>query len=409
MRGVLFILICSSFLLTQSEKTPPPWQRHTIDAVDPQLGKKGADGVRLADVNRDRLPDVVTGWENGNAIRVCLNPGKEKAKQPWPAVTVGRVADAEDAIFTDLDGDLRVDVVSACEGKTQSLHIHWAPAKPEDYLDKSKWTTSVITCTEKKAHWMFLNTFDVDRDGDADVITGAKGKHGAVGWLVNPGHRKARDMSSWKWRQLAPASWIMSIRDIDLDGDGHREIIYSDRKGDSPGVYAMSHQTEAPWFSPPVLLGFAGKEVMFIDVQDLNGDGRRDIAAALRENEFGYLFQPVETPWRTQWQAKLNSPLQNRAEFGTSKAIKVIDWNKDGSLDVIATCERANGKLAGAFTFPFSTDPAQTLTASSISGPNGTKFDRIEMLDLDHDGDLDLMTCEESHGLGVVWYENPLQ
>ncbi|CAN5363685.1 hypothetical protein BH23VER1_BH23VER1_20710 [soil metagenome] len=29
------------------------------------------------------------------------------------------------------------------------------------------------------------------------------------------------------------------------------------------------------------------------------------------------------------------------------------------------------------------------------------------MVDLDEDGDLDLMTCEEVHHLGVIWYENP--
>ena len=45
--------------------------------------------------------------------------------------------------------------------------------------------------------------------------------------------------------------------------------------------------------------------------------------------------------------------------------------------------------------------------AHSIAGPEGVKFDRIELLDLDGDGDLDLITCEERDNLGVVWYENP--
>ena len=31
----------------------------------------------------------------------------------------------------------------------------------------------------------------------------------------------------------------------------------------------------------------------------------------------------------------------------------------------------------------------------------------IDVLDLDMDGDLDVMTCEERENLGVVWYENP--
>ena len=44
---------------------------------------------------------------------------------------------------------------------------------------------------------------------------------------------------------------------------------------------------------------------------------------------------------------------------------------------------------------------------SDISGAAGTKFDRMELVDLDDDGDLDVITCEESESLGVIWYENP--
>ena len=45
---------------------------------------------------------------------------------------------------------------------------------------------------------------------------------------------------------------------------------------------------------------------------------------------------------------------------------------------------------------------------NDISGrTTGIKFDRIELLDLDQDGDLDLLTCEERDNLGLIWYENP--
>ncbi|MCA9412820.1 MAG: hypothetical protein KC944_16520, partial [Candidatus Omnitrophica bacterium] len=44
----------------------------------------------------------------------------------------------------------------------------------------------------------------------------------------------------------------------------------------------------------------------------------------------------------------------------------------------------------------------------SISGDKvGIKFDLLEMIDLDGDGDLDLLTCAERENLGVFWYENP--
>ncbi len=49
------------------------------------------------------------------------------------------------------------------------------------------------------------------------------------------------------------------------------------------------------------------------------------------------------------------------------------------------------------------------VTRQDISGPTGTKYDRIELIDLDDDGDLDVLTCEEAAKLGVFWYENPLK
>ena len=63
-----------------------PWKRHIIDNTS-----RGADGVRLADVNGDSRPDIVTGWEEGGVVRVYFHPGNAKAKEPWPHVEVGRV------------------------------------------------------------------------------------------------------------------------------------------------------------------------------------------------------------------------------------------------------------------------------------------------------------------------------
>ena len=44
------------------------WKRHTIDSSDREAGKRGADGVRLLDVNGDGHVDITTGWEEGGAV-----------------------------------------------------------------------------------------------------------------------------------------------------------------------------------------------------------------------------------------------------------------------------------------------------------------------------------------------------
>ncbi len=95
------------------------WARHTIDGTS-----QGADGVKLGDLDGDGLPDFVTGWEEGGMVRVYRNPGAAKAREAWPQVTVGEVRSVEEAIFAEVDGDGRLDVVSGTEGKTRTIYVH---------------------------------------------------------------------------------------------------------------------------------------------------------------------------------------------------------------------------------------------------------------------------------------------
>src|SRR5688572_24185011 len=109
--AALCFLDCQACAAAEPKANNAHWVRHTIDDTS-----KGADGVRLADVNGDGLPDIATGWEQGGLTRVYLHPGNAKVGVAWPVVTVGRATSVEDAVFADLDGDGAVDVVSCCEG-----------------------------------------------------------------------------------------------------------------------------------------------------------------------------------------------------------------------------------------------------------------------------------------------------
>ena len=105
-----------------SHWTVGAWERHTID--DSSLG---ADGARLADINGDGRLDITSPWEQGGQVRIYLNPGEDRLRERWPAVTVGEVGDPEDAVFVDLDADGNMDVVSSCEGDTRSIFVRTAP------------------------------------------------------------------------------------------------------------------------------------------------------------------------------------------------------------------------------------------------------------------------------------------
>ena len=68
------------------------------------------------------------------------------------------------------------------------------------------------------------------------------------------------------------------------------------------------------------------------------------------------------------------------------------------------TCEGAEDGRSGVMALL-----APDRAPLDISGSDGVKHDLVELLDLDGDGDLDVLTCEERKNLGVFWYENPLK
>jgi len=376
--------------------TAAPWPRHTIDASSKEDGKLGADGVRLADADGDKLPDVVTGWENGDAIRVCLNPGPGKSKAPWPGVTVGRVRGAEDAVLADLDNDGSLDVVTCAEGKTRTVFFHWAPPAAS-YLDATAWMTESVPATEGEQAWMYALPFDVDGVNGIDIVIGSKGGNAAMGWLESPPN--PRDISAWKYHELHPAAWIMSIRSVDMDGDDDEDILYTDRKGEDSGVFwlenpgkglvlrSSTQESEEGWIRH--LLGHAGREVMFLDFTARSKPGAPlPYAVAVKAGDI-----------RVGPEGRIPMP----EGAGTGKAIR---WGHIGGtpdIDLVLTCENAKGDLSGVWWYALGSDPGW----HNISGPEGVKYDRIELLDLDADGDLDVMSCEERDNLGVFWYENP--
>jgi hypothetical protein len=385
--------------LVASVSAYEPWTRHTIDN-----SSRGADGVRLADVNRDGWLDIATGWEEGGIIRAYVNPGPKKAEKAWPAVTVGKVKSPEDAVFTDLDGDGAVDVVSSCEGRTKTMFFHWAPSDPERYLDPGAWKTELVPVTKNAQSWMFALPLDVDGKNGIDLIVSSKGAGACIGWLESP--ENPRDVSAWKFHRLRDAGWIMSLEKFDMDGDGDFDVVATDRKGAKRGVLwlenpgAEATHNGSAWKDHPI--GGGDREVMFLDVATGKDGALDEILVAAKPVEI-LRFQRGEG--RTSW--VLSTETLPAAPLGTAKSVRKADINLDGISDFVFSCEQAGGGKTGLVWLEGKTAGDPKWKLQYLSEPTGVKYDLIQLVDLDADGDLDVICCEERANLGVFWYENP--
>lgn len=386
------------------------WLRHTID--DSSLG---ADGVRLGDLDGDGLLDIASPWEQGGLVRVYLNPGADGLRDRWPAVTVGEVGDPEDAFFADLDGDGKFEVVSSCEGETRSIYVHWAPADPGELLDPGAWTTEQLPQSAGEMAWMFAAVAQVDGRLGADLIAGGKGEGAEIGWFEAP--ESPRRLAEWTWRSLYKAGWIMTIRPHDMDGDRDLDIVATDRMGQRRGTLWLENpgpdQAGSSKWDERRIGPVNDHEAMHNAIADLDADGLDDVLVAVKGEALRFHRRTGSGPiaWETY---RIAMP----PHTGSGKSIDAADIDLDGQIDLVVACEHATDGKIGVFWMSHSGDPtASRWQATSISGPEGFIYDLVQLVDLDQDGDLDVLTLEEKgpyfaqgyqgRELGVIWYENP--
>lgn len=404
----IFLFVVFSCLSVWLQAQNTSWQRHVIDS-----SFSGADGIRLADVNNDNLTDIATGWEEAGYTKVYLHPGYGLVQEKWPSVIVGKTPSVEDAVFADIDDDGAIDVISSTEGKNRKVYFNWAPKNSDDYLDSAKWTSEVLPASDGLMQWMFAIPSQIDGLNGLDLIVGAKGDNAKIGWFQAP--ENSMKLSDWKWHPISSATWIMSLLVKDMDHDGDLDIVTSDRK---PGVTNGVRWLENPgdiekqsqeWNNH--FIGARDLEVMFIDMADLDGDGLEDVIATEFTNQKIIYMRKLDKSGLRWKSYNIDIP----AIAGRAKAVKVGDINGDGKPDIVlSTNTLADKSKVGIIWMSFKNFPTDPVWEwHELSGPVGYKFDRIELIDLDGDGDLDFLTCEEnygtnSRGLGVIWYENPL-
>lgn len=379
----------------QTPTTEVHWPMRLIDG-----SLRGADGVRSGDLNGDGLDDYVTGWEESGVTRVYFHPGRDAVSKPWPYVELGPTPKVEDAFFADLDSDGRLDIVICCEAGPNRVLVYWGPGPHDDLRRAEAWRGGSIPAVQGLGGWMYGVAEQIDGRHGADLFLGCKAKGGgtapAVGWLEAPAN--PRDLAGWKWHPLHKAEFVRSMAVHDMDGDGDADLLVNDfPNGPWPegwkGLYWLERPEDIhrPWPRHDL----SGRAAIFFAVGDIDGDGTAEIAwggreaVVLRRAEQGRWVGREQTSPRT-------------VKLARSSALRDIDG--DGHAELVCM-----GVPHHIWHFDGSMDPRRW-RVELIANTVGIKPDRAELADLDLDGDLDIVSCEELHqgrGVGVFWLENP--
>ena len=356
-----------------------PWVRHVIDG-----SMRGADGVRLADFDGDGNMDVVTGWEESGTVMLYLNPGPSSVTKPWPSVLVGKAKSPEDAVPFDANGDGNIDVVSCHEGKERRVFIHTnsTDSSRRSLLDKATWVSEPVDVLDGQM-WMFAEPISIPAVGDA-LIVASKGKGASISLLM-------KIDGQWNVQRLRDAGWIMTLKSVDMDADGDQDLVYSDRKGTKRGVGWLEQPSDPATHWKDHMLGLQNAEPMFVDASEDR------IIVSTRNGYLEDFSRRSGRPWKS-----VRIPNPPGVEFG--KAVRRLTPTQL-AMTANTAADKKSEPEKPAFWLWKSEDNSWHVIDPILE----CKFDRIEAIDLDGDGDLDLMTCEERKNLGVVWYENPMR
>ncbi len=406
------------------------WREHLID--DEQISGiplRGADGLKLADFDKDGHVDIVSVHEDSHHIRLAFGSGDPDR---WELVTLaeaGEAAAAEDATVADLNGDGWPDVLVACE----LAHLIYFQ-NPGKGIREGNWPRVIPAVTRNRGSFIRAFFADFDGDGRPEVSAPNKGEQLPA---VRPGDNTqgkfpekevsiflppAGPLQAEGWRELVLTRTELpeNARPVDLDGDGDLDILSGSRWNartfwfeNLGGMQFRQWAIDVRGRNVPWMRGAKRFGAFMVDFHDLNGDGRLDIITNETPNDLVWLEQP-DDPTKA-W------PIHRIGTIApdNTAGITVADIDGDGDQDVITggysqsprdhdgeniTAKSHTGRIAW---FENPGDAPAEWTRHDISRRKRGMFDAFVAHDVDGDGDLDFVATRGNSGNydGVFWLE----
>ena len=225
---------------------------------------------------------------------------------------------------------------------------------------------------------------DFDNDGDTDVFVSS---HGApqLAVYVNDGS------TSFTQQQIPSTSYSMisSIRNIDVDGDGDLDVVTSTH---GTGIIEWHENNGAGGFTSTHAI-FDGAYAYDATGADLDGDGDMDL--------IGLMHDGGELLWfRNDGNQNFSSQIHLGSNQSFAAAVTTGDFNGDGFIDIAST-----GHNSGSVKI-MTNDGAGNFTPTLVNvGSSDALSPGLESIDLDGDGDLDLLVSDRA-GDKVYFLDN---
>jgi hypothetical protein len=283
--------------------------------------------------------------------------------------------------LADLDGDGKLDLIGT--EMRQGVVFTGHPDKPG----------SALTAIASIPHPAHVTLADVDKDGILDLLVADLGtfypedhNKGSVIWLRGTGGGKYSGFWLDGWPRVA------DVEAADFGGHGWNDLAVAAFGWRKTGrISIMENRTtnpRQPSFTEHVIDTRTG--AIHIIPVDLNHDGKMDFVALLAQEHESVVAYINQGNYKFEQKTIYQAPHPNWGSTG----IQLVDLDGDGDLDVLLThgdtfddgiVKPYHGIqwLENKGTYPF--------TEHTIAGMAGVH--RAVAVDLDGDGDLDIVAC----------------
>jgi hypothetical protein len=326
------------------------------------------------------------------------------------------------SLVLDVDGDGIDDFVIASRRSGQSMvWYHREPSGWTQYLIEGQ----TISIEAGGTFW------DMDGDGDQDIVMGGDSDSNQVWWWENPAENPSLLYDpgrSWTRREIKSSGSNKHHDQIfgDFDGDGQGELVFWNQQASKLFLANIPQDPKntQPWTLYEIYGWSGGKEHEGLARADINGDGQEDIVGGGRwfEHQGGtnytphviddgqrfaraaagqlkaggwseVVFVPGDAVGRLTWYEWNGSQWVGHDLLGFDvdhgHSLQVADINGDGHLDIFAAEMRLNEGNPDAKMWVFLGDGAGGFELTEVATGYGNHESRVG--DLDGDGDLDIL------------------
>jgi FG-GAP-like repeat len=289
--------------------TGPGWSPHPFVTLSQPMA------VHAADIDADGDADVlVTSFDSARVgfYENTAGDGSAFSLRTIDTTLFG----AKAVVSADVDGDGDADVVVGSVGQP---NVAWFENLAGD---GSAWTMRTVSTAAEGSD--FVAVVDVDRDGDADVVT-ASYNDDTVAWHENT----AGDGSAWTRRTIAvgPSSDGAAVGDV--DGDGDADVLAS---AHLTGRIVWSENQGASAWPEHLIAAGPTNSAASLAAADLDRDGDVDALAARTSFPTGRLaFFENRTGDGVTWTEN------TIAQPGPTNGVVAADLDGDGDVDALTS------------------------------------------------------------------------